>query len=459
MKKLFAILFFIGLTVFCEAQSQSKHDFVWGNSFYYNTCIGDTIRFKNADVVLLATNNQFNTIKLNNDTLILKVSRRSLPVVFKGIRIFVADNKNVKDIACNAQVHSLLTSDALICLSDASAKMLPFNSFTFPVSYNDGFNWNMNEDNHMFSYLSQVCANSKKQGYSHEGIGLALTDARGVEKHWLVAMENSSVVWIENKIPDRMNKEAAILLQSESNPQLYYFYHHLYKNNLEIKDGQRVRQGQLLGTCWGDDTWGFVQLSLLKSDTIPAFADCFANAVNFFPQLYELYFKNTYHFSRTFTRGKVEFARSPVRNGNQKNLLAFEEYAGMGWLLGAWNVSDKVMACTKEERGNARLGKTMFKHTKAACTNPVDYYDFEINVRNGVYRIRAQVGDCEQATWQKVVFEGIEAATYDLQAGEQKWTNERVVKVNDRRLSVRIFVDPEDNKIAGLSEIVFQQAY
>ena len=76
-------------------------------------------------------------------------------------------------------------------------------------------------------------------------------------------------------------------------------------------------------------------------------------------------------------------------------------------------------------------------------------------MRNGVYRIRAQMGDVELPSWQKIEFEGVEATTCNLAAGELKWTPEKVVKVTDSRLTVRIYVDPQNQKVAGISEIVF----
>jgi len=65
----------------------------------------------------------------------------------------------------------------------------------------------------------------------------------------------------------------------------------------------------------------------------------------------------------------------------------------------------------------------------------------------------------ELASWQKIQFEGVTSATYSLDAGEFKWTSERVVKVKDGKLTVRIFIDESNKKVAGISEIVFQKAY
>ncbi|QIA08392.1 hypothetical protein [Draconibacterium halophilum] len=459
MKRQIIILILFCYSLLGSAQQVVEPDFSWGNCYYYNLNIGDSVKFKDVVVVLLDIKNHYNQLSIDNDTIDIKVSRRSLPLSFNSVRVFVADNRNVKKLAANKAAHGLLKKDALICLSESKEEMMPFDLFSFPVSYNHGFNWDMNEDNHMFSYQNKGCSNSNNEARSHEGIEIALTDARGIQKHWLVAIENSTVVWVEDEKKGRKSKEACLLLQSNSNTSIFYVYDHLFANSVEVKEGMQVRPGELLGTIWGDENWGHLQLAVVKSDTIPSYKNRFTNCVNFFPELYELYFKNSFSFTKSFTRGKVDFARPPVINGNRKNLLAFEEYAGMGWQLGTWNTADKVMSCTKEEIGNARLKKVLFENSPAECRNPENYFEFEINVRNGVYRIRSQVGDVKLASWQKIEYEGVEAATYNLNAGELKWTSEKVVKVNDRKLTIRIYVDPANQKVAGISEIVFQQAY
>lgn len=459
MKRQIILLILLYFSISGSSQQVSKPDFSWGNCHYYDLNIGDTVQFLGIDIVLLDIKNHYNTLQIGNDTVDLKVSRRSLPMTLNSIRVFVADNRNVKKLTSNITAHGLLKKDALICLSETENHMMSLNSFRFPVNYNDGFNWNMNEDNHMFSYQDNGCNKSNNKARSYEGIGIAITDARGIQKHWLVAIENSTVVWVEDEKEGRKSLEACVLLQSNSNPLIYYVYDHLFANSIEVKEGQNVRSGELLGTIWGDENWGFLQLAVVKSDTTPTYENRFANCVNFFPQLYELYFNNTFSYTKSFTRGKIDFALQPAINGNRKNILAFEEYAGMGWNLGTWNIADKVMFCTKGEVGNARLKKVLFENSAAQCRNPDNYFEFEINVRNGVYRIRSQVGDVKLASWQKVEYEGVEAATYSLAAGELKWTSEKVVKVTDRRLTVRIYVDPENRKVAGINEIVFQQAY
>jgi hypothetical protein len=236
-------------------------------------------------------------------------------------------------------------------------------------------------------------------------------------------------------------------------------YEHLYNKKVEVKAGDKLVRGEPIGTIWGDERWGHLHLAVIKSDTVPSFEQRFFNAVNFFPQFYELYFRQLHSFNQIYTKGILKFGQRNDLNDGVKNTISFEEYSGKGWILGDWNPVDRVESVWDRELGNARLRKVLFPKEKVSCRNPNDYYDFEINVRNGVYRIRAKVGDLKQDSWQKVHFEGIEASTYTLDAGIFKWTSEKVVKVTDSKLTVRIYIDKTNNKVAGLSEIVFQRAY
>ena len=449
------LLFIITLSINANAQNQSIPDFKWGNSSYFNINIGETITFKNIDVKLLQIKNHFNQFKISKDTVWLKVSRRTLPKIISNVRIFVADNKNVKALTNDSDVHGLLEKDALICLSDFKQPLLNQNRYIFPISFNDGFLWSVEENGTMFSYQDKL---DKKQ-FSNPGIDFDLHDARGIEKHWIVALENSTVIWVEENKINESKLETCVLLASDSQPGIYYIYDHLYSKKLVVKKGDKVVRGEPIGVVWGDEIWGHLHFAVIKSDTVPTYNSKYFNAVNCFPQLYELYFKQTYSFNRNFTKGKIIFGRQSNINGNNKNVLAFEEYTGKGWELGDWNCVDRVEWISKGTNGNARLRKKLFRNEKAECENPVNYYDFEINVRNGVYRIRANVGDLELPTWQKVQFENVTAATYSLNSGEFKWTSEKVVKVKDGKLTVRVFVDETNKKAAGISEIVFQTAY
>ena len=440
-----------------HSHGQSIPDFTWGNASYFNLNIGESILFNNAEIKLLKLENHFNQLKIGSDTVWIKVSRRTLPSVLNNIRIFVADNKNVKALDSDKEIHGLTKKDALICVSENELPLLDKNDYFFPVSFNDGFLWSAEEDSYMFSIIGFKGRNSKETA-THAGIDFDLQDARGIKKHWIIAIENSKVVWIEDKNLDKAGKEACVLLESESQPGIYYLYKHLNNNNIEIKSGQYLEKGELIGTIWGDEIWGHLTFSIIKSDSIPSYQDVDHNVVNGFPQIFELYFQQSTIYPKSYTKGMIFFGKVSSQNGNQKNTSAYENYAGKGWVLDMWNIPDKVDWATKGMAGNVRLSKTLFQRTSAESTNPDDFYDYEINVPNGVYRIRAKMGDVALPTWQKIAFEGIDAGEFSEDAGQFAWTSEKVVKVNDGKLTVRIYVDKNNEKPAGISEIVFQRA-
>jgi len=453
----FSLLFVAAQIV--VAQNNSSADFQWGNGFYYNMNEGDEITFNNVEIKLLQIKNHFNQIRIGNDTLWLKVARRSLPCELGGIRIFVADNRNVKELTGDSLVHGLLTKDALVCLSLSIKPLLDPDKYIFPVSFNNGFLWGAEENSYMFSWLGKDESRGENYYRSYEGIGIDLHDARGIEKHWLVSIEDCRVAKVVKNGLNEGGDDACVLLESQQQSGIYYIYNHLYSKNLLVKEGRTIIRGELIGTAWGDEGWGHIQFAIVKSDTVPPLESYFYNVINGFPQVYSLYFGETFNYSRTFTRGRIVFGKPAHLNGNRKNNLAFEDYTGKGWRTGRWNTADKVETVTKGNKGNVRLKKILFEGTPAEFKNPYDYYDYEINIRNGVYRIRAEVGDLYLQSWQKIEFEGVTALTTSLGSGEFEWTTERVVKVKDGRLTVRIYVDKQNLKPAGLREVVFQAVY
>lgn len=458
MKKLLLIYFLIlACSPALMAQDENPPGFKWGNAVYLNLNIGEPVNFEGKELELLAVKKHLNQLRVNTDSVWVKVSKRTPPAVVSGVRVFVAGNKNEKIISGNSPCFNLIEGDALVCVSNIIHPMLDPKRYIFPVSFNDGFVWEMEEDSYLFSLLTDL---ESEPGivYPNPGIDIDLHDARGLEKHWLLAIENSKVVWIKDKGIDAEEKEACVLLESESNPGIYYLYEHLYRRNLGVRVGQMVNRGEPVGTAWGDKNWGHLHFAVIKSDTIPQYENRFTNIVNFFPQLYELYHGRTFGFSKSYSKGRILFGQPPWINRNEKNLSEFEEYLGKGWIFDSWNCAEKVQSVTEGNRGNARFSKSMFTGTVVACTNPDDFYTYEISVPNGIYRIRAKVGDLLQPSWQQIVFEGVSAGKFNLDAGELVWTGEKAVKVTDRKLTVRIFVDKENQKVAGLSEIVFQRA-
>lgn len=458
MKNLVIILFLIlGNRFSAISQVKNSPYFTWGNATYVNLNVGDSVEFQGTCIKLLKIKNQYNLLRIGGDSLWVKVSRRTLPQVINGVRIFVADNKNVKSLSTQSEIHDLLTNDALICVSNIVLPLLNSNKYIFPISFNDGYIWEMEEDSYLFSYPGDLMMNSEFEG-THPGIDFDLNDARGIEKHWVLAFENSTVVWVRDHGIDEAEKEASVLLESESQPGIYYLYKHLYRRNLEVREGQMLNRGEPIGTVWGDEKWVHLHFSVLKSDTIPDFENSSFNVLNFFPQIFELYNGKTFGFSKSYSKGRISFGLALDLNRDEKNTSAYEDYLGKGWVFGTWNIFDKVGSVSRGKSGNARFEKIVFPKSGSACKNPDNFYTYEINVAQGVYRIRAKVGDLFLPSSQQLNFEGVDAGTFTLGAGETIWTGEKIVKVKDGKLTIRIYIDEEKHDVAGLSEIVFQRA-
>jgi len=445
------------LIVPCLLTGQVRNSFRWGNSEYFNLSKGEKITIGETDMQLMGCSSHFNLIRIGADTLKIVTSRNSLPVSLNKLKIFVADNRFLKEKSINREVHGLLTGDALICVSTSDKPMLDPLKYRFPVDFTDGFQWSAEEESAMFSFCLRPDEKGVVRCFSHEGIDFDLSESRLLEKHLIVAIENSSVVWIEENHADQGSNEACVLLRSHSDPAVYYIYQHLNNKKLYVRKGQKLVRGDEIGYTWGSGNWGNLQFAVVKTDTVPAYNTRFKNALNIFPQLFELYAGTLSVFQKSYTRGSLSFGKAESISGNIKNTLAFSDLSGKGWQLGEWNPADRVESMAKGVAGNARLRKTLFRGTSIECINPDGYYDYEINVSPGVYRIRAEVGDVSEPSWQKVEFEGVLAGTFDVPANGFKWTTERAVKVTDGRLTIRIFLSPE--KVAGLSSLVFQKAY
>lgn len=431
---------------------ESLPGFVWGNVSFFNMDVGESFVFENREIQLLELENNFNKIRVDTDTLWIKTGRRSLPVTVGNIIIYVADNNNEKLPAYLSEINRLLQKDALIAVTYFNKPLLDFNKYVFPVNFNNGFSWNFDIDMYLFSLLRQDDMQNENLYWPHEGIVFNMSNAGSTESHWLTTIENSRVVWV---VEEKMNI-SCVLLESASQPGIYYVYDNLDSRNIEIKTGQKLIRGDIIGTASNEDNNSFFKFTVVKSDTVPSYENRYGNTVNCFPQLFQLYHRQNYVFPRSFSKGIIKLG---VFNDGIGNIHAFEDYSGKGWLLGKWNTVDMVEYASDGQAGNARLRYKPFADTPAECINPEGFYDYEISVPNGTYRIRAKLGDLKLTSWQKIMFEGVDVTTAELSLGEYKWTSEQIIKVIDGRLTVRIFVDTVENKPAGISEIVFQQMY
>ena len=117
-KSFFILIITCAIITNANARVTSPPDFKWGQSYYYDLEIGEKVIFNDVEVTLLKTENHFNLLKIGKDTLELKVARRTLPASIGELRLFVADNKNVKRLSPDTLMHGLFGKDALICLSE-----------------------------------------------------------------------------------------------------------------------------------------------------------------------------------------------------------------------------------------------------------------------------------------------------------------------------------------------------
>jgi len=163
------------------SQGNTEPDFTWGNSAYFNIDVGEAIVYNNTQIKLIRIENHFNRLVIGNDTVNLKVSRRTLPFTVGKVRIFVADNKNMKAISKNKNVHELLKKDALICVSQLQELMLDRNQFVFPVNFIHGYIWSAEEDRYLFS-LARNEEEKIPAIRENTGIDFDLHETRGIEK-------------------------------------------------------------------------------------------------------------------------------------------------------------------------------------------------------------------------------------------------------------------------------------
>lgn len=438
------------------SDSLSTDTFRWGNTTYVNLAIGETFRFEETEVELLALKNRFNLIRVGSDTLLIAVSFRTPATTLGPMTLFVADNKNISALSSYKQTHGLLRKDALVALAPAGQPLVDPWDFTFPVSFTGGFLWRNNEESYMYSYSGANAASSGEDRF-FPGVGIDVVNGRGLEKFAVLAMEAGKVIWVETRIPGTAEPKAALCLESASSAGIYYIYQNLFNRDLMVTRNQQLQKGDPIGTIWGDGNLENLNLTVVRSETVPTLQTADCNSVNFYPQLLELYYGRQPHNSQFFTKGQILFGKPAGPLGNVRNASAFEDFLGMGWLLGEWNTPGKVEWISVGPMGNVRLPAVLFRGQKAECTNPHQWYDYQINVRNGVYRIRASVGDCLLPTWQKIEFEGVAAGTFTTSRGEFTWTPEKIVRVRDNKLDVRIYLG-DKGQMAGLSEIVFQQA-
>lgn len=429
----------------------------WGNAVYVDLAVGESYHYSGKTLRVLGVHGQYCTVEIDGETACLSVARLDLPQVVNGVRVFVSDNRVVADLTpghpTRPNLHGALGKDALLCLSDPARPLLDPERYAFPVDRSDGYDWIMGENSHMFAYLHEW--------RSHEGVDLDLHEARSGEKHALVAIEDGVVRWIDTE--HTQPHQACLLLESASDPGIFYTYQHLNAEKLFVQPGQSVRCGQRLAYIWGDDVWGHLHFGITGYGPCPKdYTEVYANEINIFPALYELWHGDLQPRQKTWTSAIFLFDHHRAITRNRKALNGYQDFLGYGWLLGDWCPSDQIEAVTHFNRApelydcstNARLRKTMFADSPGETTNPDDFYVFEVAVPPGEYVVRALVGDVEYPSWQHITFEGTDVGEYALEANRFAWTPTARLPVTDGKLTVRIDIRT-DNTVAGLAELFF----
>ena len=440
----------------------------WGNATYCPMSVGETIDYLGRKVTLVSLNHNYCTIRVGQEERELIVARRNLPVVMGGVRVFVSDSSNVANITKDSRphVHSALAGkDAVLCLSDPAKPLLDPEHFSFPISRRDGWEWPNESNSHMFAYLGPT--------RSHEGIDFDIHEGRGREVHAILALEDGIVRQLTSD-GGNYEREARVLIESASHPGVYYRYSHVNDDTLRIQEGQRVTKGQMLGYIWGDNYWGHLHLAVTGWGDD---ASGLQGLMNVFPQIYELYYGSLGHPRRIWTKssswryvdGNREdidywvfycdtFHNDSIKYGNRVHREGYNDVVGYGWNLGTWCTAYKMDTVDIYQDSNVRLSKTLFAGTAAEAVNPNDYYDFEIDVENGYYDVRARVGDRDAASWQQVLFEGVDAGTFSQAAGAFVWTPKQTVAVRDGKLTIRLALK-DASTLAGLRMLSFAKIH
>lgn len=449
-KILFLSLFLVKATAAISSEAVT-----FGNAVYVNLSVGEKFNYLGKTIEVVALKNHLTQIKVERDTAWLKVARRLLPTEIGGLRVFVSDQINVKNLTTDPEKHNLLQKDVLLSISDPSKPLLDPYKFTFPISNRDGYEWMMEEDSHMFAYLGANEWFGLDYFRSHEGIDMNMHEARGKEIHPLVAIEDATVILVADSTVTK-SYDGCIILKSDSQKDIFYVYKHTNPRTHKVKEGQKVKKGDVLSYIWGDNVWGHLHFAIVHRTDTPGYNDRYTNLLNVFPQMYEVDNGHLKTKKNVRNEGHFTFGHRKQLCRNFKRLDEYNELIGYGWKLGEWCKPQRVESVESDWGGNARLNKVLYSNSKAESENPKSYFDFEVDVENGIYEVNAIIGDSFAPTSQKLFFEDKEIGTFKVNKGEYKKTDSFKVNVKDNKLTVRLELT-DDETTAGINELNFKK--
>jgi murein DD-endopeptidase MepM/ murein hydrolase activator NlpD len=417
----------------------------WGNQYFYDMAIGEEVSFLGKIVKLVANDGPYAVVRVDGTEVTLPTVTRSLPAVVNGVRLFIAFNRPFERSSTHDwrglgnHLFANMTKDAMLVLSDPALPLLPPETYTFPISRADGFDWQFTENSHNFAFL--------QRNRIHEGIDINMHLFRDTEQSPLVAVEDARVVWTQS---DSVNG-TAVFLESLHTPGIYYVYQHLNNASVRVAAGEKISKGQIVGYIRGDGKWGHLHFTVVTKNN--DYAHRYDNALNLFPGLYELWYGDLADHSAPRIEAdwkmyNAEYWKQDYTSGRYR----YDEIVGFGWKLGAWCPGGAV---EHDDNESVLLRKTLYKGTAAAVTNPDNYYDFEVDVMNGDYEVAVELGAANKATSQQVEFEGVLQGTYSLASGEFAWTPRAPVNVTDGKLTLRFVTDGD--AYAGIRHIRFRQ--
>lgn len=435
-----------------RALADDGSDLVWGNVHFLNFHRGEARNWNGRRVTVLEANACSLTVDVEGAREVLPVGRRTVPASLAGLRLFVADTKAAAALTADEgfpRHRGLVKRDALLAVCDGGLPLVDERRFTFPIDRAQGFTWSMEENSHQFGFISPE--------RSHEGIDIGMHEARGYDKHALVAIENAIVRWVEKD--KTQPNEACVLLESEAQPGIFYVYQHLYRHGVNVKAGAKLARGARIGTIWGDGVWGHLHFAAIAPQRMPTFAERYENVINAFPTLHRLWHGEEGARPRQHAEGTWIFNRHKAADNNRKYLSAYDPIVGYGWRIenfcGAMSVEAGRELGPAEVDTSARLRHVLFAGTRAEARNPRSHYDFEIDVAPGRYEVQVRVGDLELATWQRLSINEHPLGTLVRPAGGFSWTHAVTTPALRNKLILRVHL--RDKTPAALSALSFRK--
>ncbi len=401
----------------------SSGAFQWANSTYLNLELNAPVNWQSHTLVLTAATTAGASLRVDDHTLTLPLSRNTPATICGNLRLFCADTRAAASLTTDTftrsrRIHGCLQSEALIGISPAPQPMLPPERFCFPIVGTDApYVWHMRESSHMFAYMAP--------DRSHEGIDMDLTSSEATT-HLAVAIEAATVVRLQR------SRNGCAILQSQHDPHIYYTYHHLDGPALAMDLGDELKRGQPLGPPSGDGRWPHLHLSVCLGEPSapPSLNHRFDNLVNAFPQFCELagYAGNRPH--KLFEQIDWILATSDYWTiGNAQKHGTYNPHLGYGWELGPWCKPACVELAWDTSRRDAteaitgvRLRACLFEGTAAESHAPHDTLTFRIDMTPGDYIISVTCGDPDEPTSQALTANGTHLGRLDLLAGQHAST-------------------------------------